>query len=106
MSTLVAHEKSESASRGKLEEPISGMVQLRGVQPVPVPQLYRPEVDLSAVDPYTLKRKIDFRLLPWLTLLYLMDFLDRGSIGNARVCTLCICTPLAFPNAIFNPLAV
>ncbi len=55
MSTLVAHEKSESASRGKLEEPISGMVQLRGVQPVPVPQLYRPEVDLSAVDPYTLR---------------------------------------------------
>lgn len=30
-------------------------------------------------------RKIDFRLLPVLTLLYLLAFLDRGNIGNAKV---------------------
>ncbi|KAK5091320.1 hypothetical protein LTR05_001503 [Lithohypha guttulata] len=30
-------------------------------------------------------RKIDYRLLPVLTLLYLLAFLDRGNIGNARV---------------------
>ncbi|EIM92725.1 MFS general substrate transporter [Stereum hirsutum FP-91666 SS1] len=30
-------------------------------------------------------RKIDIRLIPWLALLYLLNFLDRGSIGNARL---------------------
>jgi hypothetical protein len=53
----------------------------------PTHDLSHLEVDISAVDPRKLKRKIDFRLLPWLTLLYLLCFLDRGSIGNARVCT-------------------
>ncbi|SRR6266702_2881758 len=55
-------------------------------QPPPDLNLYRPDVDTSAVDPRKLKRKIDLRLVPWLALLYLMNFLDRGSIGNARVC--------------------
>lgn len=30
-------------------------------------------------------RKVDFRLLPMLTLLYVIAYLDRGNIGNARV---------------------
>ncbi|EXJ69253.1 uncharacterized protein A1O5_07289 [Cladophialophora psammophila CBS 110553] len=30
-------------------------------------------------------RRVDVRLLPLLTLLYLISFLDRGNIGNARV---------------------
>lgn len=30
-------------------------------------------------------RKIDFRLLPVLTILYLLCYIDRGNIGNARV---------------------
>ena len=47
--------------------------------------IFRPEVDVSQVDEKRLMRKIDFRLIPWLALLYLMNFLDRGSIGNARV---------------------
>jgi len=51
----------------------------------PDPNLYRSDVDTSTVDLGKLKRKIDFRLVPWLALLYLMNFLDRGSIGNARV---------------------
>ncbi|KAH8997890.1 MFS general substrate transporter [Lactarius hatsudake] len=49
------------------------------------PNVYRPDIDISTVDPRKLKRKIDFRLVPWLGLLYLMNFLDRGSIGNARL---------------------
>ena len=100
MTTHVAREKSDSASGGKLEEPVSGTVQLQEV-PQHSSDLYRPEVDISAVDPHKLKRKIDVQLLPWLTLLYLMNFLDRGSIGNARVCTLCIPTLLAFPDGFF-----
>ena len=30
-------------------------------------------------------RKVDWRLVPILALLYLMSFLDRGNIGNAKV---------------------
>lgn len=29
--------------------------------------------------------KLDFRLVPWLSLLYLLSFLDRTNIGNAKI---------------------
>lgn len=48
-------------------------------------QLYKPEVDTSQVDERTLLRKMDIRIVPWLGLLYLLNFLDRGAIGNAKV---------------------
>jgi hypothetical protein len=32
-----------------------------------------------------LVRKLDFRLVPWLSLLYLLSFLDRTNIGNAKL---------------------
>jgi len=35
-----------------------------------------------------LMRKIDFTLIPFLALLYLLSFLDRTNIGNARLDTL------------------
>jgi len=47
--------------------------------------VYNPDVDVSGVDEAKLVRKIDWRLLPWLSFLYLLSFLDRTSIGNARV---------------------
>lgn len=55
-------------------------------------QLYRPEVDTSDIDEKKLLWKIDLHVIPWLTFVYLLNFLDRGSIGNAKVCsnTLCI----------------
>jgi hypothetical protein len=40
------------------------------------------------VDPVaekTLVRKLDWRLIPWLCLLYLISFLDRTNIGNAKI---------------------
>ncbi|GAC93479.1 transporter [Pseudozyma hubeiensis SY62] len=37
------------------------------------------------VDEKKLMRKIDFRLIPWLCVLYLLSFLDRAAIGNARL---------------------
>lgn len=107
MTPHVAHETSESTSRGKLDEPnvtVTDTVQLQGVLLLRTPDLYRPEVDISAIDPQKLKRKIDVQLLPWLTLLYLMNFLDRGSIGNARVCTLLhFQTFFAFPHVFLIP---
>lgn len=42
-------------------------------------------LDVSQVDERKLVRKIDLRLIPWLSLLYLLSFLDRTSIGNAKV---------------------
>ena len=47
--------------------------------------VYNAHVDVSAVDETKLLRKIDRRLLPWLSFLYLLSFLDRTSIGNAKV---------------------
>ena|SRR5271155_5877905 len=32
-----------------------------------------------------LLRKLDLRIIPWLTLLYLISFLDRTNIGNAKI---------------------
>lgn len=63
-----------------------------------------PNVDEAAV-----LRKMDIRLIPMLSLLYLMAFLDRGNIGNAKIEGLvedlnmtgpqfnwtCMCSPLS-----------
>ena len=50
-----------------------------------VTAVYNPHVDVSDVDEAKLVRRIDWRLLPWLSFLYLLSFLDRTSIGNAKV---------------------
>ncbi|CAK5283159.1 unnamed protein product [Mycena citricolor] len=47
--------------------------------------VYRPDVDTSAVDERRLMRKLDMALIPWLSFLYLLSFLDRTSIGNAKL---------------------
>lgn len=39
----------------------------------------------SDIDRTKLRRKIDFRILPLFTLLFLLSFLDRGNIGNAKI---------------------
>jgi hypothetical protein len=46
------------------------------------------EVDDYCIDPKAEKRlvrKLDWRLIPWLCLLYLISFLDRTNIGNAKI---------------------
>jgi hypothetical protein len=48
--------------------------------------LYNEGVDTSAVDERRLLRRIDLRLIPWLSFLYLLSFLDRTSIG----CVYCL----------------
>lgn len=39
----------------------------------------------DAIEAKRVIRKIDWRLLPLVTLLYTLTFLDRVNIGNARV---------------------
>lgn len=41
--------------------------------------------DFSDVDEKKLLRKIDFRVLPLFTIIYLISFLDRGNIGAAKI---------------------
>ena len=41
--------------------------------------------DTSGVDPKKVLMKMDLHLIPMLALLYLLSFLDRGNIGNARI---------------------
>ncbi|KAL8636530.1 MAG: hypothetical protein Q9228_006084, partial [Teloschistes exilis] len=41
--------------------------------------------DTSNVDPKRVLLKMDLHLIPMLALLYLLSFLDRGNIGNAKI---------------------
>ncbi|KAF3994084.1 hypothetical protein FT663_00104 [Candidozyma haemuli var. vulneris] len=41
--------------------------------------------DFEDIDKKKLTRKIDLRLLPIFTVLFLLSFLDRGNIGNAKI---------------------
>ncbi|KAL2127325.1 hypothetical protein VTI74DRAFT_10924 [Chaetomium olivicolor] len=43
------------------------------------------EVDAGSVDEKALLRKIDWHLLPAVGILYLLSFLDRSNVGNARI---------------------
>ncbi|KAJ3988696.1 MFS general substrate transporter [Lentinula detonsa] len=47
--------------------------------------LYNEHIDVSGVDERKLLRKIDIALIPWLSLLYLLSFLDRTSIGKCAI---------------------
>ncbi|QFZ28711.1 putative uncharacterized transporter [Clavispora lusitaniae] len=41
--------------------------------------------DFSDIDEAKLRHKIDIRIIPLFTILYLLSFLDRGNIGNAKI---------------------
>ncbi|KAL8287660.1 hypothetical protein RQP46_003518 [Phenoliferia psychrophenolica] len=43
------------------------------------------DADLRKAEEKALLRKLDMRLIPWLSLLYLLAFLDRSAIGNAKL---------------------
>ena len=43
------------------------------------------EVEGGTVNEKALLRKIDWRLLPAVGILYLLSFLDRSNVGNARI---------------------
>nr|GAT46679.1 predicted protein [Mycena chlorophos] len=47
--------------------------------------VYQPDIDTSSVDEKKLLRKIDWMFVPWFSCLYLLSFLDRTSIGNAKL---------------------
>ncbi|KAG6831616.1 hypothetical protein H0H87_004678 [Tephrocybe sp. NHM501043] len=71
---------SPTSSGHELDKEEITSVEVAGQQP-----LYNPDVDISGVDEKKLLKKIDLALIPWLSLLYLLSFLDRTSIGNAKL---------------------
>ncbi|PAV19725.1 MFS general substrate transporter [Pyrrhoderma noxium] len=50
-----------------------------------IPVLEDQKSELPTIDEKKLLRKIDWVLIPWLSFLYLVAFLDRSSIGNAKL---------------------
>ena len=53
--------------------------------------VYNEHIDVSHIDERKLLWKLDMWLVPWLSFLYLLSFLDRTSIGNAKVSTAVAC---------------
>lgn len=42
-------------------------------------------IPFSAAEDKKLMRKVDLRTIPWLAVLYLLAFLDRANVGNAKI---------------------
>ncbi|KZW00023.1 MFS general substrate transporter [Exidia glandulosa HHB12029] len=74
-STHIA-EKEKNSERASTDEDIENRLHA---------PTYRADVDTSGIDERKLLRKLDMRLIPWLSILYLLSFLDRTSIGNAKL---------------------
>lgn len=51
---------------------------------LPDPDHGKSDKERQAIDK-KLMRKVDIALVPWLAILYLLSFLDRANIGNARL---------------------
>jgi hypothetical protein len=77
-------ELSSPSSSHSLSEK-DDIVHVEDGKSAPDSKLYNPHVDVSGIDERALMRKVDWRTVPWLSFLYLLCFLDRTSIGNAKV---------------------
>ncbi|KAI5118655.1 hypothetical protein M0805_002575 [Coniferiporia weirii] len=73
---------SEDAARSSEDKSKRLIVDFGGESSLPLPPTLSPEQEKN------LYRKIDYRLMPILSLMYLCSFLDRGNIGNAKLASL------------------
>ncbi|KAJ7224133.1 major facilitator superfamily domain-containing protein [Mycena pura] len=64
--------------------------------------LYNADVDTSGVDEKKLLRKLDLALIPWLSFLYLLSFLDRTNLHMTDTQYLIALTVFFFSYAIFE----
>lgn len=55
------------------------------VEPGSVTASKTADVEMNKVNEKSLLRKLDIRLLPAVGILYLLSFLDRSNVGNARI---------------------
>lgn len=77
--------KSSSSSTTSADEKARISEVERAEAPTDQSKLYNAHIDVSGVDERKLMRKLDWWLVPWLSFLYLLSFLDRTSIGNAKL---------------------
>ncbi len=88
-SELKSSASSSSDEKARIERVDNVDADVEGsVDPRIHPEVYNAHIDTSGVDEKKLMRKLDWWLVPWLSFLYLLSFLDRTSIGNAKVRTL------------------
>lgn len=89
MTARTATEKALStsapSSTGSLKEDICVKIEQDEIEEIVEVKLYNAHIDVSGVDERKLIRKIDWRLVPWLSFLFLLSFLDRTAVGNARL---------------------
>ncbi|OSX64376.1 hypothetical protein POSPLADRAFT_1054989 [Postia placenta MAD-698-R-SB12] len=89
MTARTATEKASSTSAptsmGSLKEDICVKIEQDEIEEIVEVNLYNAHIDVSGVDERKLIRKIDWRLVPWLSFLFLLSFLDRTAVGNARL---------------------
>lgn len=85
-SELKSSASSSSDEKARIERVDNVDADVEGsVDPRIQPEVYNAHIDTSGVDEKKLMRKLDWWLVPWLSFLYLLSFLDRTSIGNAKV---------------------
>lgn len=59
--------------------------QIHEISSEPLGDAHLTRASFAHLDEKAILRKMDTRLIPMLALLYLLSFLDRGNIGNARI---------------------
>lgn len=90
MEKAVVNEKERASSseddypQRKLSIGSAHVVAAENLDELPDPDAGKSPEERAAIDK-KLMRRVDLWLIPWLCLLYLLSFLDRTNIGNARL---------------------
>lgn len=85
---IPVHQNGTNGSPANLDEKFDPLAyrnaKVVAVDAIPDPDAGKSDEERAALDKKLL-RKLDLRLIPWLSFLYLISFLDRTNIGNAKV---------------------
>lgn len=81
----VAHQQRHQHTHGSVSSSPSPLPTEKSDHRHHDPEWTGADVDFSHIDGKKVLRKMDLRLIPMLSILYLLAFLDRGNIGNAKI---------------------
>ena len=84
MSTTLDEKRRPSSSIADEKHELGLRQRVESITELPDPDAGKTPEERAAIDK-ALMRKVDLWLIPWLCLLYLLSFLDRTNIGNARL---------------------
>lgn len=79
MAPRLSDEKSPSIEK---DSPVLSTKDLEASEPIVRYANPLDDPQFASIDEKKLLRKIDMRLIPWLSFLYLLSFLDRSAIGE------------------------